>query len=139
MTYLDVGVQVVYVSLDGPVIYASGFNPVSVMSIALYDEFYSNLGDLFEVSLSRMYSFTEFGTPINYTLVFTVDPDGWITVDGSMNDTMSTISPDNFEALGDVSIMDEAATFDITLLIPEEDAMMRFNSSEPGDGVKFGG
>ena len=48
MSYLDVGVQVVYVSLDGPVIYASGFNPVSVSSIYLYDEYYSDLGYLDE-------------------------------------------------------------------------------------------
>jgi len=62
-TFLDVGVHVVYVSLYGPSIYASGFDPTSVMFIDLYDEYYNWLGFLFDVPLSRVYSYTEFDLP----------------------------------------------------------------------------
>jgi len=62
-TYLDVGVHVVYVSLYGPTIYASGFDPASVMLIDLYDEYYNWLGYLFDAPLSRVYSYTEFDLP----------------------------------------------------------------------------
>ena len=62
-TYLDVGVHVVDVSLYGPSIYVSGFDPASVRSIDLYDEYYNWLGYLFDVPLSRVYSYTEFDLP----------------------------------------------------------------------------
>jgi len=62
-TYLDVGIHVVYVSLDGPTIYASGLNPASVSSIYLYDEDYNWLDDLHDVPLSKEYSYTEFDLP----------------------------------------------------------------------------
>ena len=62
-TYLDVGVQVVDVSLYGPGIYASGFDPASVTFIDLRDDYYNWLGDLFDVPLSRVYSYTEFDLP----------------------------------------------------------------------------
>jgi|GEM_PF-2372935 len=60
-TYLDVGVQVVYVSLDGTSIFESGLNPVKVSSIRLYDESDALLDSLSDVSLSRTYYFSEFG------------------------------------------------------------------------------
>jgi len=62
-TYLDVGVQVVDVSLDGPSIYASGFNPAYVSSIYLYDEYHNQLDYLSDVPLSREYNYTEFDSP----------------------------------------------------------------------------
>jgi hypothetical protein len=62
-TYLDVGAQVVYLSLDGPTIYASGFDPASVSDIYLYDEYYTWLGSLYDVPLSREYAYTEFDLP----------------------------------------------------------------------------
>jgi hypothetical protein len=62
-TYLDVGVHVINVSLYGPSIYVSGFDPASVRSIDLYDEYHNWLGYLFDVPLSRVYSYTEFDLP----------------------------------------------------------------------------
>ncbi len=62
-SYLDVGIQVVYLSFNGPAIYASGFNPINVSTINLYDEYYTQLGFLHDVSLSREYSYTEFDLP----------------------------------------------------------------------------
>ena len=62
-TYLDVGAQIVCISLDGPTIYASGFNPAIVSSITIYDEYYSYLDSLYDVPLSREYLYTEFDLP----------------------------------------------------------------------------
>jgi len=60
---LDVGVQVVYLRLDGPTIYASGLNPMNVSYIGLYDEDGKILGELHDTSLSRIYLYTEFDAP----------------------------------------------------------------------------
>ncbi len=60
---LDVDIQAVYILLDGPTIYASGFNPVRVSSISLYDEYHMWLGYVYDVSLSREYAYTEFDLP----------------------------------------------------------------------------
>lgn len=54
-------------------------------------------------------------------LVFTVDPEGWITVDGVMKDTTMTATyPFNFTVYGDVKIMEDLATTNIPLLLPAE-------------------
>jgi hypothetical protein len=79
-TYLDVGVQAIYVSLYGPSIYVSGLDPASVMSIDLYDEYYNWLGSLSDVPLSRVYSYTEFDLP-PARLTGTIS-DGGVDVDG---------------------------------------------------------
>lgn len=62
-TYLDEGVQVVYIPLYGPSIYASGLDPASVTFIDLYDESYNWLDYMFDVPLSRLYSHIEFDLP----------------------------------------------------------------------------
>ncbi len=62
-THLDVGVQVVHISLDGPSIHVSGLNPAYVSSIDLYDENDTLLDSSFDVPLSREYSYTEFDPP----------------------------------------------------------------------------
>lgn len=62
-TYLDVGAQNVSIHLDGPRIYASGVNPITVVSIYLYDEYHNYLDHLYDVSLSREYLYTEFDLP----------------------------------------------------------------------------
>ncbi|UCE58035.1 MAG: hypothetical protein JSW19_02260, partial [Candidatus Bathyarchaeota archaeon] len=62
-TYLDVGIQVVYLSLDGASIYVSELNPFSVSDINLYDENDNELDSSFDVSLSREYFYTEFALP----------------------------------------------------------------------------
>ena len=62
-TYLDVGIHLVNVSLEGPTIYGSGFNPSIVTSIGLYDGYSNWIGALSDVSLSREYLYTEFDLP----------------------------------------------------------------------------
>ncbi len=62
-TYLEAGIQVVYISLDGTRIYASEINPSTVSSIFLYDEYDEKIDDLYDVSLSREYFYMEFERP----------------------------------------------------------------------------
>jgi hypothetical protein len=62
-TYLEDGIQVVYISLDGTRIYASEFNPSTVSSIFLYDEYDEKIDELYDVSLSREYFYIEFKRP----------------------------------------------------------------------------
>ena len=60
-TTLDAGIQVVYVSLNGTSIYTSELNPVTVSSIALYDESDHSLDSLSDISLSGEYYYFNFG------------------------------------------------------------------------------
>ncbi len=62
-TYLEDGIQVVYISLDGTRIYASEFNPSTVSSIFLYDEYDEIIDELYDVSLSSEYFYIEFERP----------------------------------------------------------------------------
>jgi hypothetical protein len=63
-TYLDVGIHVVYVALNGTEIYASLVNPTTIASIYLYDESNTTISDLYDLSLSTSYSYDEFQRPI---------------------------------------------------------------------------
>jgi hypothetical protein len=60
-TFLEAGVHIVYVYLDGKTIYDSWLNPINVSSIRLYDESDTLLDSLSDVPLSRTYYFGEFG------------------------------------------------------------------------------
>jgi len=62
-TYLDIGTQVVNLTLNGPAIYASGLNPTNVSDVYLYDEYYGYLDSLKDVPLSREYLYYEFDVP----------------------------------------------------------------------------
>ncbi|PVX23932.1 MAG: hypothetical protein CW691_09065 [Candidatus Bathyarchaeum sp.] len=62
-TSLDEGIQTVYVTLDGPTIYESENNPVTVSSITLYDESDNLLDSLADISLPGEYSYADFGIP----------------------------------------------------------------------------
>ena len=61
--FLDVGIQVVNLSLYGPAIYTSGLNPAYVVSIQLYREDGKELESLYDVPLSQEYLYTEFDPP----------------------------------------------------------------------------
>ena len=63
-SFLNVGIQVIYLRFDGTTIYSSGLNPTSVSSISLYSANYEFLEELREIPLSRTYSYSEFGAPI---------------------------------------------------------------------------
>ena len=66
--YLDDGVQVVHLSLDGPTIYASSLNPTMASYISLYDEYHELFGKLHETPLSRTYFCNEFDVPVPLTV-----------------------------------------------------------------------
>ena len=63
-TYLDVGIHVVYLALNGTNIYASGVNPTWIAGINLYDESDTVLDTVYDLSLSKQYSYAEFQRPI---------------------------------------------------------------------------
>ncbi len=63
-TYLDVGIHVVYLALDGTEIYAASVNPTTIASIFLYDESNTTLGELHDLSLPTSYSYNQFQRPI---------------------------------------------------------------------------
>jgi len=63
-TYLDVGIHVVYVALDGTEIYAKSVNPTTIAQIYLYDESNTTLGTLYDLTLPETYTFNEFQRPI---------------------------------------------------------------------------
>ena len=56
--YVDVGIAVVMLTFDGPTINMMGVNPVSVAGISLY--LGPSGGSIYDVPLSREYSFEEF-------------------------------------------------------------------------------
>ena len=62
-TYLDVGIQVVYIALNGTDIYASGVNPSLLAGIKLYDEADTEIDAIYDLSLSTQYLYTEFQLP----------------------------------------------------------------------------
>jgi hypothetical protein len=59
-TYLDVGIHVVFVSLDGVPIFVSGINPNTIAIITLYDQSNTSIDEAFDVTLSETYIFTQF-------------------------------------------------------------------------------
>jgi len=63
-TYLDVGIHVVYLALNGTEIYAATVNPATIASIYLYDEANNTLSDLHDLALPITYSYTEFQRPL---------------------------------------------------------------------------
>jgi hypothetical protein len=63
-TYLDVGIHVVYLELDGTEIYANYVNPTTIAQIYLYDESNATLGVLYDLTLPTSYSYDQFQRPI---------------------------------------------------------------------------
>jgi hypothetical protein len=62
--YLDVGIHVVYIHLNGTEVYAAGVNPTYLAGIKLYDESDTVIDEVYDLSLSRQYSYDEFQRPI---------------------------------------------------------------------------
>ena len=63
-TFLDVGILVIYLRFNGAMIYSSGLDPSFISSISLYGVDFEPLGELYEIPLSRTYSYSEFGAAI---------------------------------------------------------------------------
>jgi hypothetical protein len=63
-TYLDVGIHVVYLALDGTGIYAESVNPTSIAKILLYDESNTTLGTVTDLTLPTSYSYDQFQRPV---------------------------------------------------------------------------
>jgi hypothetical protein len=61
--YLDAGIHVVYLHLNGTEVYAAGVNPTYLAGIKLYDESDTVIDDVYDLSLSRQYSYDEFQRP----------------------------------------------------------------------------
>lgn len=62
--YLDVGIHVVDIALNGTEIFASGVDPTSIAYIDLYDETGEVIDTLYDVLLSKQYYSDEFQRPI---------------------------------------------------------------------------
>jgi hypothetical protein len=62
-TYLDMGIHVVYLPIDGAGIYAESVNPTTIASIFLYDEANTTLSELYDITLPTSYSFNQFQRP----------------------------------------------------------------------------
>jgi hypothetical protein len=63
-TYLGVGINVVYLDLDGSNIYAENVNPTTIASILLYDEDNVTLSKVTDLELPTSYTFNEFQPPV---------------------------------------------------------------------------
>jgi hypothetical protein len=63
-TYLDVGIHVVYLALDGTEIYAASVNPTTIAGIDLYDESNTTLSKVTDLTLPTSYSYDQFQRPI---------------------------------------------------------------------------
>ncbi len=63
-SYLDVGIHVVYLELDGTEIYAESVNPTSIAGILLYDESNTTLGEVNDLTLPTSYIYDQFQRPI---------------------------------------------------------------------------
>jgi hypothetical protein len=62
-TYLDVGIQVVYLALDGTEIYSESVNPTTLATIYLYDESNTTIGELNDLTLPTSYNYDQFQRP----------------------------------------------------------------------------
>jgi len=61
--FLSVGLQIIYLHLDGEMIYASKLNPAMVSYVSLYNENYEYLDSMSSLPLSKEYLYTEFDRP----------------------------------------------------------------------------
>jgi hypothetical protein len=62
--YLNAGIQVIDVHLNGSSVYAAGVNPTYIAGINLYDESENLLDQVYDLPLSKQYSYSEFQLPI---------------------------------------------------------------------------
>lgn len=62
--YLNIGIQVIDVHLNGSSIYAAGVNPTYIAGINLYDGSDILLDQVYDLPLSKQYSYSEFQLPI---------------------------------------------------------------------------
>jgi hypothetical protein len=62
--YLNAGIQVIDVHLNGSSVYAAGVNPTNIAGINLYDSSNNLLDTVYDLPLSHQYSYSEFQPPI---------------------------------------------------------------------------
>ncbi|MDH5449853.1 MAG: hypothetical protein OEX77_02975 [Candidatus Bathyarchaeota archaeon] len=124
IVYPETGIQLVNLSVYGPMIYNSGLDPEKIYQITLsetYPEYSSYFGfnwytdvidTISNIPLSREYSYMEFDPPVtNVEAKFVVYPDGRVVIGGGLNST-PTMSPfvgmpslKDLVMQGDVSLM----------------------------------
>ena len=143
LEYLGAGIQVINVSLYGSTIYDSGLNPVNVSEIALYsveyvpfgEAFREWLGSVYDVPLSRAYSYTEFDSPFaDVEAIFVVYPDGRVVMGGALNYThmeppnteLSVYGVAEIKKSGILTLLSANFSF---IISSEEASQFPFNSS----------
>ncbi len=62
--YLEEGIHVMYVDLEGQAIYAGAVTPTTLASVFLYDESENELDSAYDLTLSGSYTYTEFEEPL---------------------------------------------------------------------------
>jgi hypothetical protein len=62
--YLNAGIQIIDVHLNGSSVYAAGVNPTYIAYIDLYDGSDNLLDQVYDLPLSKQYSYSEFQLPI---------------------------------------------------------------------------
>jgi hypothetical protein len=64
--FLEAGEQIVSLFFEGRQIYSYGLNPVNISYIGIFSEDYSKAGFVYNLQLSREYTFSEFEPPPDY-------------------------------------------------------------------------
>jgi len=62
--YLEEGLQVVYVDLEGQAIYAKAVNPTTIASIYLLDDQENRIDEAYDLTLTETYTYDQFQRPI---------------------------------------------------------------------------
>jgi hypothetical protein len=62
--YINAGIQVIDINLNGSSVYAAGVNPTYIAGINLYDSSDNLLDTVYDLPLSKQYSYSEFQLPI---------------------------------------------------------------------------
>ena len=121
-TFLDVGIQVVDLSLEDASIYVSGLNPAYVASITLSDDNDTSLDTLQYLFLSREYSYSEFDLEIEIAAdeierEIILDEGGSILVTNAysitnIGDNVTTVEVGLPEDAYDITLRDEMGTLE---------------------------
>ncbi|MEJ2127016.1 MAG: hypothetical protein P8X84_05875, partial [Candidatus Bathyarchaeota archaeon] len=81
--YLEEGLQVVYVDLEGQAIYAKAVNPTTIASIYLLDDQENRIDEAYDLTLTETYTYDQFQRPIIVSVFEQVNRE--ITLDQSGN------------------------------------------------------
>ncbi|PVX23490.1 MAG: hypothetical protein CW716_12065 [Candidatus Bathyarchaeum sp.] len=83
-TYLNEGIQIVYVDINGAEIYAATVSPTTLATILLYDESNRTLSELHDITLPTSYTYTDFQRPVIVVDIVEVERKIMLEQDGSI-------------------------------------------------------